>query len=776
MGIEQVKVEDRILLHLHSYIKFADDYEVPKAMSQRGIGESVWIAWSNVPRAMKRLVEQELVLERTARVKGEFRKKKVYILSPKGFARAKELKEELGGKRVEVLRDGARSEMAFSEAVESASSKAPYLELLRGIDDSGVLDLDRAAARWAQKVEMVDRMERAPRPRAFLGREEELAALRAMLDANRIVVLHGIAGIGKTSLAVRLLEDLRKQTNVLWVTLHNWDTMPGVLAAVASFLAETGRRATQDHLSQHPTPELGEVVDALYTDLEDLKGVLVFDDFHKASEGVTDLFGVLLEVLRDRPSPSLLLVSRHVPSFYDRRWVVINRVVGELHLDGLDRASARRLLEGRAMTEDEFERAYSTTRGHPLALELLRDARATAPLKDVMAFVREQVFEGLTEGERSTLVALSVHRGGVPREIALAAAGRGGGAEALDRLQGRGLVRDVGGNQVDIHDLVREFFYARLAPEERVTLHRAAAEAWAHRKGPDAAVERAHHLALAGEAERAVGELDVLGETVMGDPRVLREMLAIVEAASSAGALPVSLAGRADLLRGDALAALDQADDATEVYTRLLDGAIAAGDRAGEGRILHRLGLLNSRRGQRDQAIELQRRARKAFEASDDAAGAARCRLAIAEVLGARERTGEAVKELRGALAAFESVGDARGVATACTRLGSMYLDLERPEEARAFLERALGGLEPHEEASQVALANYLLGEAHRLEETWDEAAKAYERALELFQRAGDKRMAANACNSLGDTYMAMGDEVRAGLFHQRALDLMVAQ
>jgi DNA-binding PadR family transcriptional regulator len=127
MGAEQLRVEDRILLHLQSYIRFADDYEVPKAMGQKGIGEAVWIAWSNVPRAMKKLREQGLVDERTARVKGEFRKKKVYSLTPQGFSRAQELKEDLGHRKIVLRAEEGDQEMAFSEVAEMAELKVPYL-------------------------------------------------------------------------------------------------------------------------------------------------------------------------------------------------------------------------------------------------------------------------------------------------------------------------------------------------------------------------------------------------------------------------------------------------------------------------------------------------------------------------------------------------------------------------------------------------------------------------------------------------------------------------
>jgi ATP/maltotriose-dependent transcriptional regulator MalT len=775
MGIEQVKVEDRILLHLHGYIRFADDFEVPKAMAQRGIGEAIWIAWSNVPRAMKRLVAGDLVEERTSRVKGEFRKKKVYVLTPQGFARAKELKGDLGTRRVSVLRGGKATEMAFGDVTDVAGPKVPYLELLRGIGDDGTLDLEKAAARWAQKVEMVDRTEHMPKPRTFVGREKELESLKGMRAEHRIVVLHGIPGIGKTSLAVRLLVDLRRETNVLWVNMHSWDTMPGVLGEMAGFLAETGRRATQGLLAERPAPSPSDAFDPLYTDLQDLKGVMVFDDFHKAPPAVVELFTMLLDVLEDRPSPSLLLVSRYQPSFYDRRHVVVRKVVGELQLQGLDRASARRLLEGRGLSDAEFDRFYSKTRGHPLALELLRDPRRPAPLKDVMAFMKEEMFEGQTDGERSTLSALCVHRGAVPREAALAAATRGGGTSVLDRLQERGLVLDTGEGMVDLHDLVREFFYDRLTPEERLSHHRDAAEVWARRRGPEAVVERAHHLAKAEEAGAAVEALSRAGESVLRGP-LLRDVLTIVEEATSKGGLPSAALDMADMLRGDALAGLDQADDAVAVYMRLLDSAIGAGDRASEGRILGRLGLLHARRGQHEQAIAVHRRARKALEAAGDAPGAARCRLAIADVLGALERPGEAMRELQGALRAFREAGDGRGIATACIRLGEMRIDAESPKEARTHLEEALRNLDTKEEAGEVAMANYLVGESYRLEERWGDAVGHYERALELFSRAGEDRWVANACNNLSYAYKELGDPERADLFYQRGMDLMVAQ
>jgi ATP/maltotriose-dependent transcriptional regulator MalT/DNA-binding MarR family transcriptional regulator len=774
MGIEQVKVEDRIMLHLHGYIRFADDFEVPKAMAQRGIGEAIWIAWSNVPRAMKRLVAGGLVEERTSRVKGEFRKKKIYVLTPQGFARAKELKEDLGTRRVKLMKGGNANEMAFADVPEVAGPKVPYLELLRGIGEDGTIDLEKAAARWAKKVEMVDRTEHMPKPRTFFGREKELATLKAMLAENRIVVLHGIAGIGKTSLVVRLVDDLRKETNVTWVNLHSWDTMPGVLGEIASFLADADRRATHDLLTERPAIILNDVQDPLETDLKDLKGVIIFDDFHKVPPPVVELFKLLLEVLDGRPSPTLLLVSRYQPNFYDRRHVTVQNVVGELLLKGMDKASARKLLEGRGMSDADFERFYSMMEGNPLELLLLRDPRRTAPLKDVKTFVREQMFEGLTDGERSLLAAICVHRSVVPREAALAAATRGGGASVLDRLLETGLVQETREGMVDLHDMVREFVYDRLTSEERISYHRDAAVVWARRRGPDAVVEHAYHLAKAEGAGGAVEALSrVDGKLLSGS---FRDVLAIVDEAKATGALSKDELTMAELLRGDALAGLDLADDAVAIYTRLLDAAIGAGDRAEEGRILARFGRLHARRGQHEQAIEAYGRARRALEAAGDASEAAKCRLGIADVQISLERKGEAMRELQGALKTFREAEDGHGIATACIKLGDMRIDSESPKEARTFLKEAMRNLDPREEAGEVALANYLMGESYRLEERWGDAVGYYERALELFTKTGDGKMGANACDYLSYAYKAMGDPERADLFYQRGMDLMVAQ
>jgi hypothetical protein len=82
------------------YIKYSEQYEVPEAVAQKGIGDSVGIVWNNVPRAMKKLMSKGLVVERLAHVKGDARKKKVYFLTPNGYSQAKKLRETMESAKV----------------------------------------------------------------------------------------------------------------------------------------------------------------------------------------------------------------------------------------------------------------------------------------------------------------------------------------------------------------------------------------------------------------------------------------------------------------------------------------------------------------------------------------------------------------------------------------------------------------------------------------------------------------------------------------------------
>ena len=89
-------VEEKILLHLLEYLKFRDqNWDVPFDVTQEGIASSVGIARCNVSRAMKKILEKELIEERVAHVKDSERRRKVYFLTHQGLESAQHTKQYL---------------------------------------------------------------------------------------------------------------------------------------------------------------------------------------------------------------------------------------------------------------------------------------------------------------------------------------------------------------------------------------------------------------------------------------------------------------------------------------------------------------------------------------------------------------------------------------------------------------------------------------------------------------------------------------------------------
>lgn len=75
-------------------------------------------------------------------------------------------------------------------------------------------------------------------PSSFVGRERELAALRTLLDTERVVVLLGLGGIGKTRLALRLArERSARGERVVMTNFARASTTPEVADRVSAALA-----------------------------------------------------------------------------------------------------------------------------------------------------------------------------------------------------------------------------------------------------------------------------------------------------------------------------------------------------------------------------------------------------------------------------------------------------------------------------------------------------------------------------------------------------------
>lgn len=238
----------------------------------------------------------------------------------------------------------------------------------------------------------------------FVGRESEVAALRKLLSAARLLTLTGAGGSGKTRLALETVSRIRAESfdHVAWVELAAVAD-PGALAAQIAVAigahAEGGGSAEQ----------------AVAAALHDRPVLLVLDNCEHLVEECARLVQIMLAAC---PELRILATSREALGVDgERSWLVpplsLPDLQGPLTREAALAAESIRLFVDRArnvlpsfeLTQDNMESVVRICRrldGMPLAVELAA-ARINVLTPGQIAERLDDRFALLTSASRSTL-------------------------------------------------------------------------------------------------------------------------------------------------------------------------------------------------------------------------------------------------------------------------------------------------------------------------------------------------------------------------------------
>ena len=264
MAVTRPGVQERILLHLRDYVDHTDKVEVPFALSQMGIANSVAIARSNVPRAIAGMREQGHLIERQAHVSGVSRKRKAYFLTEEGTRIADDIWAKVSTQKIRMIHPDGRSEiMELGQALESTNLPLRHVDFLRYLDDTGTVDLsalspeliERDLSKHIEK-QLVTSLNDLPRTRRFFGRDDELESMVNLLeDHSSSILVPGIAGIGKTALAGKLLERFTHRRNLLYHRCQDWEGSRAFFEVTSEWLSTLGYNDLSDYLAATPVPQ-----------------------------------------------------------------------------------------------------------------------------------------------------------------------------------------------------------------------------------------------------------------------------------------------------------------------------------------------------------------------------------------------------------------------------------------------------------------------------------------------------------------------------------------
>src|SRR5437764_1293958 len=204
---------------------------------------------------------------------------------------------------------------------------------------------------------------------AKVGRAEESRTLDAWAASPAaVLIVTGIAGIGKSTLVASWLVRQRPRPYIYWFEVHDGTTRAVFLRDLAAFLSRLGRRGLKNLLEETRAEDPNVTARVLAHDLRDVPILLVLDNFQRAAPELALFIAGPVVDLGAKASAKILLISRTNPAALVRRKGSNGFRVEVLRVGGLDHTASVGLLrsEGLAGDDTALERAASSARGHPI--------------------------------------------------------------------------------------------------------------------------------------------------------------------------------------------------------------------------------------------------------------------------------------------------------------------------------------------------------------------------------------------------------------------------
>jgi len=582
-------------------------------------------------------------------------------------------------------------------------------------------------------------------PPALFGRDADLQALTALLDAHRLVSIVGTAGVGKTALASRLggLQRGRDGLAVHQIELSALTDCHQVVPALV--------RALQLSVSRAPA------IDAVRAALRGAPHLLVMDNCEHLLPAIAE---VIAGLMAEAPALTILATSQEALNLQGERVYRLDALpvpAAQADLETARASGAVALFADRAraadhhfaLTPENVAAVIDICRqldGIPLAIELGAARLRTLGLDGLRKRLDDRL-QWLSTGARDLPVRHRTLRAALEWSWSLLDAvgqavfsrlGVMAGGFDLDAAQAVASDADISGTAV-IEEL------GVLCDKSLVVV-----EAQADRTVRYRLLETMRHFAL--ERLRAAGEEAAVRE------RHLAHFLQLSEAAGEA------LAGPS---QGAWLARLDRDRDnlfAAHLACDVLPDGVERGLRLANALIRYWFNRDALLLGQRIMADAL---ARPGIEHTTHRH--AQALMHHARLLVFRGMDAEAVERFRLAIDVGRRCEALHVVAEAMARLGYSQIALGDRAAARATLEEACAialGLEGDQRPRAIALSN--LAELERMEGHFEAARRGYEACLAIDVAEGDRQHTMISLNNLAMAALALNALPQA---RERALE-----
>ncbi|MFZ2899915.1 MAG: tetratricopeptide repeat protein [Saprospiraceae bacterium] len=639
----------------------------------------------------------------------------------------------------------------------------------------------------------------------FIGRKTYLIRLRQHFRQGQHVCIHGLGGLGKTTLAEAFAHNYDNQSHQVLI-FRNGNQIEEkyiidqlllrfkALQPAAYLLAQI-----EEAVNSPQVPPLEKLQYLIDNYLAGRKIILIFDNFEDVQ--VSEEGALQREIAAPALRDFLLYLLDKAPAgchvlFTTRYKIAGLEMVRHLPVDKLSYAEQWRYMRYSGVFRDkfsmtDFEAVHRRLDGHPRALEYLEGLVRMDPafnwqeLDQSLGKVEERIFqnllpekiwERLDAGLQDLFTTASVFfsRSPLPALAALTGQAEAALLPGLEALRDWSLCFYENENaRFEVHALTRE---------------------WMRRQGrPDAAA----HKALCKQAG------DFFRKQPTWDDDILaREYFEAAEAWEDFAEISFGLAGHfrtagfykkvwdfnhaileknidektnARSLNYLGLVLLDTGDYDTAL--RYLEQSLAIskqiGDRKGEGATLNNISQIYSVRGDHDTALRYLEQSLAIQQQIGNRSGEGTTLNNISQIYRVRGDYGTALRYLEQSLAISKQIGDRSGEGNTLNNLATTAYDKGDYDTALRYLEQSLAILQQIGNRSGEGITLNNLATTAYAKGDYDTALRYWEQSLAIQQQIGGREGEGTTLNNISQIYRVRGDHDTALRYLEQSLAIL---
>ncbi len=760
-----ILVEKRILLHLLNYNKSKDRYCVPTGLTHQGISQAVGADKSYVSIPLKKLVSAGYVQECFGHVKRGKKQQKYFLLTDKGEKSTKKLKKELLALQITLRRSDGTSKMMPLNTVlpylnkEKICLDSTEQDLYNIISQDATLDIENL--KRFNEMRFVDFSAEAPRVVYFFGRKRELTVLKKWMEdkeGNNIIFIHGMAGMGKTTLAAKLIEKYRKSKHLFWHNFHELDTLRSVLFKLAEFLSKLGHDNLEIYLRTRTKLDHYEVSRILGKSIGVIDAVLIFDDFQKSNDQVRAFLNYILRMFTSSSNTKLLILSREVVPFYDEKDVIISESIADLELGGLDFESSKKLLKEKGIDKRRFKEIYQFTAGNPLFLEILES-------KDRLErYMHVELFSTLCEAEREILGIISICRFPVLEDCLVV---NDVDFDKLYALTQKSIVKKDDYDRYSIHDILKQFFYRGVLPSKRKEHHLIAAQWYEDRGEPIDLIEAIYHY-LQGKEYKKASQLTVDSSVSILEGGYASELLVTIESFDEKN-VENRVWAEILIVKGKACNMCGEWEQALLNFNQSEDIASIIGDKKLKARAICESGHMLEEQNEFEKAMDCFEKCLDICKEIDHLPGIGEAYRGLGRIYWRKENREKAITNYTKCLEVSESLNDLELMASTHIDLGNIYDEMYETDRAIECYNKSLDLLDECKNSCETARAYANLAITYEHLEEFDKAIKYNTKHLALAQNLNDIKLLGYGLAEMGYCFARINEFEKAREYAEKA-------